>query len=74
MTLLDLLHRTTQVGQCPRSSDHEVELMYLTTRGSTRLMSAELDLQRKLYMKQAWAAMIHSARVSQKMAMLLLGC
>lgn len=32
-----------------------------------------LDLHGKLYMKQAWAAMIHSARVSQKMAMLLCG-
>lgn len=30
-------------------------------------------LRLKLYMKQAWAAMIHSARVSQKMAMLFFG-
>lgn len=65
MLLLDP-HRTSQVGPRPLSSNHEADV--------TQLVQAEGDLQRKLYMKQAWAAMIHSARVSQKMAMLFLGC
>lgn len=40
---------------------------------SVSILTDMLDSHGKLYKKQAWAAMIHSARVSQKIAMVFFG-